>query len=96
MIKIYYDYNEQCVVFDRNNCGSALNGIRYAKVSPIDNKIKFQIFVDKTSVEVFINDGYRTLTANVYPIEDALGIEFFAIGGSSILKEINKYSIIVK
>ena len=87
--KIYYDYDEQCVVFDRNNCGSVLNGTRYAKVDPIENKIKFQIFVDKTSVEIFINDGYYTQTGNIFPNINDTGINLFATNGSVIINNIN-------
>ena len=87
--KIYYDYDERCVVFDRNNCGSVLNGTRYAKVDPIDNKIKFQIFVDKTSVEVFINDGFYTQTGNIFPNIEDNGINLFVENGTAVINNIN-------
>lgn len=87
--KIYYDYDERCVIFDRSNCGSGLDGLRYAKVDSINNKIKFQIFVDKTSVEVFINDGYYTQTGNIFPNINDDGINLFVENGSVIINNIN-------
>ena len=76
--KIYYDANERCVIFDRNGAGSLLNGIRKAKVEPINGKIKLQVILDISCVEVFINDGYYTMTGNIFADEDHNEIALFS------------------
>ena len=76
--RIYYDNVEKCVVFDRNGAGSLLNGIRKAKVDPIDGKIKLQVILDISCVEVFINDGYYTMTGNIFADEDYNEIALFS------------------
>jgi beta-fructofuranosidase len=99
---VYYDKESSTVIIDRSKSGIVIKGeeenisTRSTDINLIDGCFKLHIFLDISSVEVFINDGYKTLTANVYPKDDDLGIEFFSIGGSSIIKEIDKYSIIIK
>ena len=56
--KVNYDAKLGAVVLDRFNCGSTLTGKRYAKVDPIDGKVHLEIFLDVSSIEIFINDGY--------------------------------------
>jgi fructan beta-fructosidase len=43
-------------------------------------RIKMQIFVDRSSVEVFVNDGQVTLTNLVFPKPDSRGFAFFGDG----------------
>lgn len=86
--KIYYDVDKGCVVFDRSDCGSVLDGIRYAKVEPIDDKIKLQILLDVSSCEVFINDGYYTQTGNVFAPLDATDISLFVEDGKASFEKI--------
>ncbi|MGD9605033.1 MAG: glycoside hydrolase family 32 protein [Bacilli bacterium] len=99
---VYYDALSQTVIFDRGNSGETISGAeinrqtRSADVSLNNGILKLRIFLDVSSVEVFINDGYITMTGNVYPGLNDTGIEFFTVGGSSILKQISKYDIIVK
>lgn len=78
--KIYYDTEERVVVFNRDHCGSLLNGIRKAKVEPIDNKIKLQIILDVSSCEVFINDGYYTMTGNIFADADHRNVSIYSQG----------------
>ena len=98
---VYYDSLTETVIFDRSQSGKTINGAeanrstRSADVNLNNGVLKLRIFLDVSSVEVFINDGYLTMTGNVYPNPDDVGIEFYAIGGTSILKQINKYEIVV-
>lgn len=90
---IYYDDFLGMVVFDRRNSGVDIDSfdddgelnVRYARIEPIDNKIKFEIFVDVSSVELFINDGYYTMSGLVFPTEAGKDISFFTEGGSAHL-----------
>lgn len=78
---IVYDKNEGVLIFDRNNSGTPFGGVRYAKVDPIDNIIKLDIFVDVCSIEVFINDGYYTMSGNVFPNASDNGLAFVSNNG---------------
>lgn len=46
-----------------------------ARVEPVDNKIRLHIFVDKSSIEIFANDGKDVFTLLTYPGEAQTGIE---------------------
>ncbi|MGV3557890.1 glycoside hydrolase family 32 protein [Larkinella arboricola] len=45
-----------------------------------NGRINMQIFVDRSSVEVFVNDGLVTLTNLIFPKPDSQGFEFFGDG----------------
>src|SRR5690625_378967 len=98
---IYYDKTKGEVVLDRTNSGRQIRGqernesTRTADVEKNGNKIKFRIFLDVSSVEVFINDGYKTITSNVYPLSNDTNITFFSSGGNAKLINVDKYNIIV-
>ncbi|OQC10059.1 MAG: Sucrose-6-phosphate hydrolase [Tenericutes bacterium ADurb.Bin087] len=103
--RIYYDASEEMVVFDRRNSGLKLTSadddgelnVRYAKVSPnSDGIITLELFLDVSSVEVFINDGYYTMSGVVYPSTDSTNITFFSEEGTATLKSLVKHDIEVK
>lgn len=98
---LYYDKLLGEVVFDRSKSGREIRGpernleTRTSDVEVNGNKIKFRIFLDVSSVEVFINDGYKTITSNVYPLSNDTNITFFSSGGNAKLVNVDKYDIIV-
>lgn len=87
-IKLRVSENEQTVLsynvinnifsFNRDKSGIGPMGIRNTEVKLIDNMLKLQIFVDKCSVEVFINDGEKTMTGRIYPSADSTYIKLFS------------------
>lgn len=98
---MYFDREEGKFVFDRSRNGEDLsgvetneskNGIRKTEVKLYDNSLKLRIFIDRCSVEVFIQDGERTMTSTVYPCDTAKNIEFFS-DREIIIKELNKWEI---
>ena len=97
---LYCDRREGLVVFDRENAGAALTGRepdvnrRVCEIGPRDS-IEFDLFLDVSSLEVFIDGGRHTMTGNIYPDpEAAIGIRFFAEGGRAVFSGIEKYSIV--
>ena len=71
-------FNKQAgtVILDRNQSGKGPGGTRETEVDILD-KIKLQIFIDTSSIEVFINNGEKVMSARVFPSENAHGITFF-------------------
>ena len=53
---------------DRTNSGEPINfqSVREIQTEPCD-KLKLHIFIDRSSIEVFINDGAEVLSARIYP-----------------------------
>ena len=79
-----YIKSEELLVFDRYKNGQDLGGVemdlktyRQTNISLVDNKLKLNIFIDRISVEIFINGGLKTMTSTVYPDKESDNIEFY-------------------
>lgn len=80
---IKYEKNNQKVVLDRTSSGQPF-GEKYGTIRRCNleaGKIKFHIFVDISSVEIFVNDGEEVFTTRIFPKKESTGICFFAIDG---------------
>ncbi|TRZ37033.1 sucrose-6-phosphate hydrolase [Niallia circulans] len=89
-----YDTLAKKVVLDRSESGE-LAGIQYGTVRewPMQSEtIQLQIFVDVSSVEVFVNDGEEVFTARIFPDANSQDIRFFAQNGKAEVKAI-KYEL---
>ena len=53
-----------------------------------EEKIKLRILIDKSVVEVFVNDGLYAVTDQVFPKHNEGGIELFSRNGSAIFSDI--------
>lgn len=70
--KLNYDLKTATLSFDRNNSGETqfhenFKGIEFAKVLPENDKLKLDIIVDKSMVEIYANDGKAVITNLVFP-----------------------------
>lgn len=81
-VVVSYDTDSHNLVIDRTHCSDVqipkFSRMAYARVEPVDNKIHLHIFVDKSSIEIFANDGKDVFTLLTYPGEAQTGIELFA------------------
>ncbi len=101
--QVYYDKQNGKVVFDRRDCGVKIDCDKKEKdaykrsvnVENTDNSISFRIFLDVSSCEVFINDGEKVMTSNVYTLNNGDGISFFAVSGKAKILSLKKYDIVV-
>ncbi|MEO9005123.1 MAG: glycoside hydrolase family 32 protein [Ginsengibacter sp.] len=57
-----------------------------ADVMDSNGKIKLEILFDKSSLEIFVNDGEKVLSTHVFPGKDADWISAFSGGGSTLIK----------
>ncbi|MGL5639619.1 MAG: glycoside hydrolase family 32 protein, partial [Cetobacterium sp.] len=67
-----YNYEKKKATLDRNHSGAGYTGTRSCSLKELE---KIHIFMDKSSVEIFLNDGEEVFTANIYPNKSSLGIE---------------------
>ncbi|MGG2066763.1 glycoside hydrolase family 32 protein [Bacillus sp. S14(2024)] len=85
---VKYHALERKVILDRTHSGEAV-GESYGtkrKCSVDAQTIKFHLFVDTSSVEIFINDGEEVFTGRIFPRTDSKEIHFFAKEGSVLLQ----------
>lgn len=82
-VTISYDTDSYNLVIDRTNCTDAripkFSRVEHAKVVPINGKLRLHLYVDKSSVELFANDGKDVFTFLTYPGVSQTGIELFAL-----------------
>jgi len=64
-----------------------------AQVKPVDSVIKLHILVDRASIEVFVNDGERSMF-KCFPLDTQnLSLRFFARGGKVKLEKIKVWQL---
>ncbi len=98
---LYYDRAAGKLVFDRSRSGVMLTGReedvqrRVCALGRVES-IRLQLFLDVSSLEVFVDGGRHVMTGNVYPDpERDTGIAFFSEGGRCTFRDLEKYDIVV-
>lgn len=73
---------------DRSMAGEIINSSYGATRSCrlVAEQIQFHLFVDTSSVELFINDGEEVFTSRIFPQPESKGIRFFVNNGNAHLK----------
>ncbi|GGB11123.1 glycoside hydrolase family 32 protein [Macrococcus hajekii] len=74
--RLIYNQADKCFtldLFDSGKLGQSLKSYTRSVILEADLK-KMQIFVDESSIEIFLNDGEKVMTSRIFPGEDARGI----------------------
>jgi fructan beta-fructosidase len=83
---------------DRTQSGNVrfhqkFSGVYEAPLPVHDGSVKLHVFVDASSVEVFVNDGERVFTSLVYPSAASRGVEFFGSVTSAKITSLNVWTL---
>jgi len=62
-----------------------------AKVEPIDGTIKLEILLDRSSIEIFANEGKAVLSSCFTPSENSNGLYLYNIGGELLVEKLEVY-----
>lgn len=91
---ISYNRKEQKVTLDRTHSGEVpakeYGTTRTCSVE--GDTLKLHLFVDTSSVEIFINDGVEVFTSRIFPRPESTDIRFFARNGKVTL-DTTKYNL---
>lgn len=91
---ISYNRKEQKVTLDRTHSGEVpakeYGTTRTCSVE--GDTLKLHLFVDTSSVEIFINDGVEVFTSRIFPRLESTDIRFFARNGKVTL-DTTKYNL---
>ncbi|MCA0755990.1 glycoside hydrolase family 32 protein [Paenibacillus sp. N4] len=95
---IGYDTAAGELFIDRSDSGiidfQAEFGCRHAAQLPAkDGRIKLQLWLDRSSVEVFADEGGVVMTDQLFPHESWDGIELYAAGGEALLRSLRLYPL---
>lgn len=69
------------------------NLILTANMAPVNGKVKLQVLVDKSSLEVFGNNGEKVITTMIFPDEHAVGISAFANKGTALVNNLKLWDL---
>ena len=61
---------------DCSKYGKEKDGTRKVDLNK-NSQISLRVFLDRSSIEVFINDGEAVMTSRIYPKENIDNVEFF-------------------
>ncbi|TDX49224.1 glycoside hydrolase family 32 protein [Orenia marismortui] len=89
---ISYNLADNKISLDRDKSGVGVKGIRQCYLED-NNNLKLHLFLDRSSLELFVNDGREVFSSRIYPKKDSRSIKFFAIGGSVNLRKIEKWDL---
>ena len=93
-----YDRLRRTVFVDRTKSGeddfhSDFSQRNDAPARLIDGKIRLQIFVDWSSVEVFVNDGEAVITNRIFPDPDSQDVIFYSDGGTANITKLDFWAL---
>ncbi|MCY8387814.1 GH32 C-terminal domain-containing protein [Bacillus inaquosorum] len=97
--KVGYDRKNTKLFVDRSESGNVTfnptfnTGIQTAPLKPVNGNIKMRIFVDRSSVEVFGNDGQQVITDIILPDRSSKGLELYAVNGGVKLISLTIYPL---
>jgi len=77
---LYYDAALQRLVLDRNRSGAQVTGQRSVAIDPTQERLNLRVFLDRSSIEVFDENGRFSLSSRLYPQPDSLGVKLLASG----------------
>ena len=95
---IGYATKPQQLFIDRSQCSKAqfspaFSGVHLAPLEPENGVIRLHIFVDRSSVEVFANDGRVVLTDQIFPCGENSELEILSDGGEVTLDSLEMYGL---
>lgn len=97
-VTMTYSPAQQSISFDRQKSGEAdfsqdFPAITVAPTFGQTKDLRMQIFIDRSSVEVFVNGGRSVMTNLVFPTEPYNALNISAGNGNAKVKELKIYSI---
>ncbi|MGG4489822.1 GH32 C-terminal domain-containing protein [Metabacillus idriensis] len=93
-----YKAEEAKMFFDRSESGDISFSDKFSayhetNVTPKNKRVKFRMFVDESSIEVFGNDGQAVFSNVVFPDGASDGMSFYTKGGSVKIVSLDIYPL---
>lgn len=96
---IGYAIKSQTLYVDRTTSGQTVFNESFARIHTAalepssTDTIRLHLFIDRSSIELFGNDGLVTFTEQIFPAEASTTVELFAEGGSVTLNLLEIYKL---
>lgn len=90
-VVIEYDKAAQEFLINRSDAGFNFNSLNNNRIRvpyglPENNELELEIWTDKSSVEIFVNDGERAITFLIYPNTPFSDLDITANTGADFIK----------
>lgn len=92
-MELSYDKKSGIFRMDRRYSGQNADGVRRATVKTDDGHLRVRGFVDRSSLEVFINGGETVFSSRVYPSTDKTEVKAAAKGGTLHVDKASFYAL---
>lgn len=97
-VALKYNTTDHTLTFDRRKSGIVnfsqdFPAVTVAPTFESDNKITLRIFIDRSSMEVFANDGKSVMTNLVFPTAPYSTLSVSSDGGKAKIENLKIYSI---
>lgn len=90
-ILLHIDPLQKIITLDRNHAGSGESGIRQCQIESTDT-LELVIYMDKSSLEIFINQGAEVFSSRLFPDAASTGI-YFESDAPCHLESLNFFSL---
>ncbi len=93
-----YKPDEGILFIDRSGSGQVdfhddFATVHQAKLDQTDDNLRLHVFVDRSAVEVFANDGQVCFSERVFPVVEGIHVEFFAERGAVQLRSLEMFEL---
>ena len=96
-VVMYYDAATRQFVMDRSNSGETSFSRDFPAMTvapaPGGDEFALRLFVDRSSIEAFVDGGKSVMTNIVFPSEPYNSMKFEAVRGSFTVKKMNVYKL---
>lgn len=76
-IKLIFSLQNNEIIY-KNELKQGMQSVRKIKCNDINSEIELRIFMDKSALEIYINEGRYVLSNRIYPQENSTGLEIYS------------------
>ncbi|MBQ7453731.1 MAG: GH32 C-terminal domain-containing protein, partial [Selenomonadaceae bacterium] len=91
VLKCIKEDGKPVLALNRDQAGAGGKGERKVILQPFGDVLKFRMFLDKSALEIFVNDGAEVMTTRVYPRPQSQDIVFTPQSGQLKIKSLDFY-----
>lgn len=91
-LRVYVDNQAARLVLERRYPEYGIEGTRSIEL-PEGNTLSLRVFIDSSSVEVFVNDGAACMSSRIYPQPEHRNLMLFANSGMAVLTRAEYWSL---
>lgn len=90
-VRIIYNRQAMTLTLERQGAHPKYKESRSVSLNAENHVLQLHVFVDKSSIEVFVNGGVEVFTSRIFPKKDARSIQLKAIDGVVEVTQVKKY-----